>query len=568
MIFTKALTFLALAASAASASVDDTHRKLDLTSDGCLASNTCCVPAAACDNAGDNTGTANLSSGSCLGTQACFIAGFSGTFTVGTDSCIGTQSCFAVAMSSGSTVTVGSNSCQGTDACSGLDNGNIVIGDNACNCENCCNDLQDGDVVPDGACNALGPDECQDINGVRNPTIPTYPPNPTPAPTPAPTPVPPPPGTPGSTLEEKWQIGDNPDFTYDSLDFTLTFPITDFIIPGQAKYTTYTQGCKEDGVELNNAEGLIFFPLIDTENTISQNPITLDQQATIPVSIDSEFISSNPAIYSEDTTLGAVTAQVVFCVRFGLHTLGDDMEVNFLETVITLDIDLSDGFQIGSIDVEPRDKLVRTAAQAYEVEGYVCTDEEVPADPALIRNQGAQIRVCVRPDQEARDDGIYMRRIDSFSWQLTSPAEITQEAVVDGLPSSNSLTDLFCAPGELVCNFVSILFASFYATPGEVTGAGIASMQFGGDNTYIDLNDGLGGRQYNADNSLVTEFFKRRNLRKLQEEGEEAAAAEFDLSFDVDQGTLTFSDGSSDASSTVGAIALSMASILGAIALM
>ena len=160
-----------------------------------------------------------------------------------------------------------------------------------------------------------------------------------------------------------------------------------------------------------------------------------------------------------------------------------------------------------------------------------------------------------------------MRRIDSFSWQRSTPAEITQEAVVDGLPSSNSLTDLYCEPGELVCNFVSILFASFYATPGEVTGAGIASMQFGGDNTYIDLGVD-GGRQFNADDSPVTDFFKRRNLRKLQDDGEAAAAAEFDLSFDVDQGTLTFSDGSSAASSTVGAIALSMASIMGAIALM
>ncbi|KAL3915793.1 MAG: hypothetical protein SGILL_005479 [Bacillariaceae sp.] len=498
-----------------------------------------------------------------------------GAFTVGADSCIGTQSCFAVASAGGSSVTVGAGSCQGSDACTSLDNGVFEIGDNACNCQGCCSCLDAGDVVPNGECNELGPDHCCfDDNGVstRNPTIPTYPPVPTPAPTPAPTPVPPPPGTPGSTLEEKWQIGDDPDFTYDSLDFTLTFPITDFIIPGQAKYTVFTSGCQEDGVQLVNGDGLIFFPLTDTTNLVSQNPIQLDQEATIPVSVDSRTITTNDLIYSEDTTLGAVTAQIVFCVRFGLHTPGpDDVEVNFLETVITLDVDLSDGFQIGSIDVEPRDKLVRTAAQAYEVEGYVCTDEEVPADPALIRNQGAQIRVCVRPDEEARGDGIYMRRIDSFTWTRSAPAEISQEAVANGLPSSNSLTDLYCEPGELVCNFVSILFASFYATPGEVTGAGIASMQFGGDNTYIDL--AVDEYQYNADGNRLsgTEFFKRRNLRKLQDDGEDAAAtAEFDLSFDVNQGTLTsFSDGSSGASSPAGAIAMSLCSLFaGAIALM
>jgi hypothetical protein len=373
-----------------------------------------------------------------------------------------------------------------------------------------------------------------------------------------------------STLEEKWAIGEEPTFTYDSLDFSLTFPITSFITTGQAKYTMYTSGCQEEGEEIGADSGLVGQPLIDTVNTVSvEENVSLDQSATIEISIDPTTVTDNDALYSEDTTIGAVTAQIIFCVRFGLFTPGMEEEVNFLETVITLDVDLSDGFQIGSIDVEPKDKLVRTAAQAYEVEGYVCTDEEVPADPALIRNQGAQIRVCVRPDQEARDDGIYMRRIDSFTWARNDGANpITQAAVENGLPATNTLTDLYCVEGELVCNFVSILFASFYATPGEVTGAGVASMQFGGDNTYIDLDDGLGGRQYNADDTLVTEFFKRRNLRALQEEeGEVAAAAEFDLSFDVDQGSVVFSDTNSGAS-TYGTMAASMIAAAGAFAMM
>ncbi|KAL3922187.1 MAG: hypothetical protein SGILL_002337, partial [Bacillariaceae sp.] len=138
-----------------------------------------------------------------------------------------------------------------------------------------------------------------------------------------------------------------------------------------------------------------------------------------------------------------------------------------------------------------------------------------------------------------------------------------------GLPAANTLTDLYCEPGELVCNFVSILFASFYATPGEVTGAGIASMQFGGDNTYIDL--AVDEYQYNADGNRLsgTEFFKRRNLRKLQDDGEDAAAtAEFDLSFDVDQGSgPVFSDTNSGASS-FGTMAMSLVAAAGAFAMM
>jgi hypothetical protein len=355
------------------------------------------------------------------------------------------------------------------------------------------------------------------------------------------------------------------------LDFTLTFAITDFILPGQAAYTMYTSGCKEEGTPLvNQTSGLIAMGLDDTDNTVRQEDVTLNQEATIKISVDPTTISTSTELYSEDTTIGAVNAQIVFCVRFGLSTPGDNVEVNFLETVITLDIDLSDGFEIGSIAVEPKDKLVRTAAQAYQVEGYVCTDEEIEGDLTAVRNQGAQIRVCVRPDEEARSDGIYMRRIDSFSWTRDSPVSITQSAVEDGVAASNTLTDLFCEPGELVCNFVSILFASFYATPGAVAGSGVASMQFGGDNTYIDLEDGLGGYQYKSDGTRLTgvEFFKRRNLRKLQDEEEPAATAEFDLSFDVDQGAGPVFDDSNSGASSVGTMAMSLIAVAGALAML
>jgi hypothetical protein len=370
-----------------------------------------------------------------------------------------------------------------------------------------------------------------------------------------------------STLEEKWAIGKNPTFTYDSLDFTLTFAITDFILAGQAKYTMYTKKCKEGGTVLGKSSGLTGQALDDTNNLKRVETVTMDQQATISISVDPATITSNAAVYSESDKPGAVTATVEFCVRFGLWTDDSTAEVNFLETVITLDVDLSEGFKIASITVQPKDKLVRTAAQAYLVEGYVCTDEETKGDLSAIRNQGAQIRVCVRPDEEARNDGIYMRRIDSFEWKRDSPAPITQAAVVNGKPASNTLTDLFCTSGELVCNFVSILFASFYATPGAVTGSGVASLQFGGDNTYINMKDGF---QYKADGTKLSgaDFFKmRRNLRELQDEGEVAATSEFDLSFEVDQSDLAFADTNSG-SYSVGTMTMTLVAAAGAIAML
>ena len=155
--------------------------------------------------------------------------------------------------------------------------------------------------------------------------------------------------------------------------------------------------------------------LVDTDVKTAGDG-TVNKTIAVKVSVDPGQIALNSLLYSEGDTVESVTAQIRFCVRFGLYTKGaPPVEVNFLETVITLDVDLSDGFDIASVSVAPKDKLVRTAAQAYQVEGYVCDEKEkAVTDLAAIRNQGAQIRVCVRPDTDARADGIYMRAIDSF----------------------------------------------------------------------------------------------------------------------------------------------------------
>ena len=148
------------------------------------------------------------------------------------------------------------------------------------------------------------------------------------------------------------------------------------------------------------------------------------------------------------------------------------------------------------------------------------------------------------------------------TWARSSPTLITQVAVENRLEATNTLTSLYCVAGELVCHFVSILFASFYATPGAVVGSGIASMQFGGDDTYIG-GDGL--QYFNGGTTEITDYTKRRSLRKLQDE-ETAATSEFDLSFDVDQGQSTFSDSNSGASAV--GMAMSMVAAAGAFAML
>ena len=422
------------------------------------------------------------------------------------------------------------------------------------------------------------------------------------------------------TLEEKWRIMDTPTFEYSDLTFNMNFSVSEFIIPGQAEATLYTDGCREDGAPLagqtyltlnGNAAGIAtdvtggrtdFGGYCDT-NTCpipddgSQTEIDFyNRKVGLSFGIDPEVIATTGAdalplsaaqravlndptamanpVYTEET-VGNVTAQVRFCVRMSLTTgnsVGDEanVEVNFLETIVTLDIDLSDGFTVDSIAVAPRDRLVRTAAQAYTCEGYFCDQDEVKLtgpELASTRNQGAALRVCVVPQLDARTDGVYMRRIDSFTWTRTDTASgvpITQPAIVDSVAASNGLTTLRCDAGDLICNFESILFATFYQTAGSVVGGGICSMQFGGNGCQLRSDSGddasaavFGGIEAGSCTDGTANDRRLRANRYLQ--NEDAATAEFDLNLEIDQGnTPLIDEQSSDATTSTSTASVMM----------
>eukprot|EP00529_Nitzschia_sp_RCC80_P024681 CAMPEP_0113514268 /NCGR_PEP_ID=MMETSP0014_2-20120614/40310_1 /TAXON_ID=2857 /ORGANISM="Nitzschia sp." /LENGTH=438 /DNA_ID=CAMNT_0000410737 /DNA_START=793 /DNA_END=2109 /DNA_ORIENTATION=- /assembly_acc=CAM_ASM_000159 len=404
------------------------------------------------------------------------------------------------------------------------------------------------------------------------------------------------------TLEEKWRILDTPTFEYDSLAFSMNFYVSEFIVPGQSRATLYTDGCKEEGTLLENKSYLSFAnstngihtDVVGTRDdyagycdTAGNCPITEDKEAAFytrfaglvfeldPATLTGDNageggeilptdnvaeVNSNP-VYTEET-VGNVTAQVRFCVRYSLYTGADvgnnaDVEVNFLETIVTLDVDLSDGFTVDDISVAPRDRLVRTAAQSYTCEGYFCDQDEVKLTGDALgatRNQGAAIRVCVVPQLDARNDGVYMRRIDSFTWTRTVDGgdDLVQDAVQNSLAALNGLTTLRCDAGDLICNFESILFASFYATAGSVAGGGICSMQFGGNGCELaQVGTDASAADFGGTKNCAPGKEGDRRLRANRYlQNEDAATAEFDLSLDLNQGSTTLNDGAPSSAST------------------
>ena len=362
-----------------------------------------------------------------------------------------------------------------------------------------------------------------------------------------------------ASLAEKWNLTE-PTFAFDANTFSLAFPVTNFIVDGQAQYSLWTSpNCKSDNGKQLDQSG-VFSAKSLTPNDALRNGAQLDsgaftgREAQINITINPQNISSQAAItdgiYSQEVVDNQQIATVKFCVRFGLWTTAamdvqTPVEVNFLETLLTLFVDLTDGFKIGAIEVEPKDRLERTANQAYEVSGYECSaDSNEPLDAGdrdRARNQGEIIHVCVTPEAEAKADGIFMRSIDDFAW--TREGTIRQAAIENNRQSGNLLTsyDYAACEGSEVCKFSTILFAQFYAAPGQVNGEGVASMQFGSAKT------GTTRRQLRAD-------------RNLQEEG--AGAAEFELDFEVNQAEARTGSGAGSLSMGIAALAAVAAAML------
>ena len=285
------------------------------------------------------------------------------------------------------------------------------------------------------------------------------------------------------TLSKKWHITPDPSFTYGGLAFDLDYQVSDFIDDGMTAYAVYTSGCKETGTAvpvtvLTSHKAVLTGEVYNANNN---GDGVRDQKLTVGVNADTIAASD---IYMEDTTVGSATAMIDFCVRFSLQTTNHEgpIEVSFLETLVTLFVDLSDGFAIGDVNVVPNIKIQSTANQGYFLEGYQCdlaNDALNGTDLTDTRSQGSVIRVCVKPDTEAVAAGIKMRSLDEFTY--TRNSGIRQPAIIGyNLEATNGLTSLTCSNGVDVCVLETMLFAAFYSTTGVVLGSGTGSMQFGG----------------------------------------------------------------------------------------
>lgn len=301
-------------------------------------------------------------------------------------------------------------------------------------------------------------------------------------------------------LLEKWAIsvpvveffGDPYEGAVATSKLTLVYNVSDFILLENIETAIYTKGCKK-GVSIDAADGVTMTSdnsgVSDISLLGSSSDVTFSSTAKstkVDMIIDLNKIIGDERMFTtvldEDGSSSSSAAKVEFCMRYVLKIDDPQSEVNFVESLVTFDIDLTAGINYGSLAVEAKEKDTDEQTKSYNIDAYLCDNPAVIPFQARTSaedfRQGSLISVCIEPSSATKDDGLRLVSLDSFSWKRDGVAD--QEAIKDGIVSTNLLTgDFSCAPdGVGSCSFSSILVADFYSSSGIVTGEGITSLNF------------------------------------------------------------------------------------------
>jgi hypothetical protein len=267
--------------------------------------------------------------------------------------------------------------------------------------------------------------------------------------------------------DNRYYIG-IPTFSSSNLQVSLDYPVAN-LAPFEYFRVQIFDGssCPNDDVgETNN--DITNEPYMQTElSPIDDFGVEGDgsqyRRLKLDIAFDPETIRDSSIL-----TENGLEAQLGFCVQ--LQTLSAEA-VNpgaaslFLrETYITIDIDQNGGIAVECVvDVPEGDE-----GEEYTLVGYICdleNQEIVDPQPIYL---GQAIRVCVTPNEVARNNDVYMQAIEQFAWTRDS---IHQQAI-SPMQEAAHLTTIECEPGMLICAFTTFLSMPFFYKLGYANGAG------------------------------------------------------------------------------------------------
>jgi hypothetical protein len=126
----------------------------------------------------------------------------------------------------------------------------------------------------------------------------------------------------------------------------------------------------------------------------SDGDYSVPGELTVNIDIVQETIAKS-ALYTE---LDPTAARIEFCARVDYVFAGDSL--NFYETKVTIDVDLTANFTLDSITVERNGADDAAATIDCDVEIYYCYQDYTEVIPAPTFSQGGAMEVCIRVVEE------------------------------------------------------------------------------------------------------------------------------------------------------------------------
>jgi len=132
---------------------------------------------------------------------------------------------------------------------------------------------------------------------------------------------------------------------------------------------------------------------------------------------------------------------------------------------------ISEKSGITMVKVEPMDKV-------YKAEAFACDENNNPNQKTSM-NETDVTRICIKPDKEAREAGIYINSLEAFEFGLANDDK-TQIAIDSfGVVADDNKTIVECSPGADVCSLESKLRSWFFDEDAPMVASGYVVLQFG-----------------------------------------------------------------------------------------
>jgi hypothetical protein len=143
-------------------------------------------------------------------------------------------------------------------------------------------------------------------------------------------------------------------------------------------------------------------------------------------------------------------------------------------------------------------KVLSATEHGYKIDIFECDLylQEIKNRPPM--SQGSGIRICFRPNYKAIEDGVFIRRVDAFTWEMPNPQQaqggdgnglLAQQAAVINGQGDGVLSALHCDEQQgfkELCFLETLLRSDFYQTMGSIRGYGQATLTFGNETIQID----------------------------------------------------------------------------------